>query len=83
MPRTFPKSHLSQLCLKYLQIKSIFFLDLKDRQHNYNNYITIFPPSWEEARMWVSIVMSENEEKEERNPKLKVFNLSCKRNVYS
>ena len=58
MPGTFPKSHLAQFNLKYLQVKSNLFLSSEDSQHNYNNYITklnLFFPK-EEAMLLESTV---------------------------
>lgn len=56
MPRTFPKSHLAQFNLKYLQVKSNPHLGFKDRQRNCNNCIMNLSFSKAEAKLQESSV---------------------------
>lgn len=78
MPETFPKSHLAQCNLKYLQVKPDLFFEFKDRRHNYNNYIkSPFYP-----RRMKPLRESTMKERDEEILILKEYNLNWKSNLY-
>lgn len=75
MPETFPKSHLAQFNLKYLQVKSN--LVLSSKTDNTITITTLTPPPFfsKEKSHNVGISSGRKEDEGEEIQKLKVHNL--------